>query len=65
MEELVRALILETSVGNESSEIRVEGSPQPDGFDVEVSELDMSALYAFPDKGRDILRSIVKSVYVS
>ncbi|KAJ6581477.1 SIR2-domain-containing protein [Mycena capillaripes] len=51
VEELVRALILETSAGNGGSDILVEGSPKPDGFDVEVSELDMSALYAFPDKG--------------
>ncbi|KAJ7898400.1 DHS-like NAD/FAD-binding domain-containing protein [Mycena leptocephala] len=54
VEELVQALILETassSADNESSGIRLsESSPEPDGFDVEVSALDMSALYFFPDQ---------------
>jgi hypothetical protein len=58
VEELVQALILETassSADNESSGIRLsESSPEPDGFDVEVSALDMSALYFFPDQGRCI-----------
>ncbi|KAJ7760539.1 DHS-like NAD/FAD-binding domain-containing protein [Mycena metata] len=50
VEELVQALILETAssgADNTNSGIFVSESndPEPDGFDLEVSELDMSALY--------------------
>ncbi|KAJ7043588.1 DHS-like NAD/FAD-binding domain-containing protein [Mycena alexandri] len=57
VEELVQALILETTssdTDNTNSSILVSesNSPEPDGFDLEVSELDMSALY-FP-LGQDV-----------
>ncbi|KAJ7612505.1 SIR2-domain-containing protein [Mycena polygramma] len=61
VEELVRILLLDTS--NESSHISVQ-SPQSGGFDMEVSELDMSALYFFPDKGRYIVCLIVTKLFM-
>lgn len=53
VEELVQALIIEASADKESSGIRV--SDGSDGLALEVSELDMSALYFLADEGSYIV----------